>query len=54
MTTIGAPAAVTMIPAHHGPRRLGAIAIATIIVVGFAVGRFVLFQPSAAQDAGSC
>ena len=52
MTTISAPTSATMKPAIRESRRLGAIAIVTIIAVGFAVGRFVLFEPSAAQTAG--
>ena len=46
MTTIGAPTAATMRPPGRGARRLSAIAVITIIAVGFATGRFVLFRPS--------
>jgi len=53
MTTIGAPTPATMRPAGRGFRGLGAVAVVTIIVLGFAVGRFVLFQPTADQGAGS-
>lgn len=54
MTTIGAlhPNALHP-PAQRGPRRLGLIAVTTIVVVGFAVGRFVLFQPSVETGATS-